>query len=405
MSKPAEEVQSEGRILVIDLDRPDAPTRAAPLRDADPARAGRLARLTGRGVRWLLLLLPTLLAAVYALVFAADRFETEARLVIRNAAQLELSRPATGLPMGLPVLLYDEGHIARSFLLSRDALAFLEERLPIRDMLSSPARDIIYAYPSPLFPANDEGLFRQYRRFVAAELDTSNGLLTLRAQAFSPGHAEQIARTLVEATEDLVNRLNVRPSLSALRMAIADVEQMRAQAVAAQEAVTRWRAENQMVDPGRLAAVYVEIVSRLSLELAQVNAQISEIQSGSPRSPQLVPLLARATALQAQIRQERETMTSATSGFSGRISEYERLTLDREFAERSFQAALATLEAAKRDAERQKLFLEQVVQPRAPDWARYPRRALMICTVLAFNIILILIGRALLRDTQSHASG
>ena len=177
-----------------------------------------------------------------------------------------------------------------------------------------------------------------------------------------------------------------------------------ASAIAAQEALAQWRANNRIVDPSLLAAAYVETVARLTLELAQVNAQVAEIQASSPRSPQLGPLLARAAALWVQIQTERETMTNSTSGLSVRISEYERLILGREFAERSFQAALATLEVAKRDAERQKLFLEQVVQPRAPDWPRYPSRVLLICTVLLFNVLIVLIGRALLRDTQTHAT-
>jgi capsular polysaccharide transport system permease protein len=403
MAAIAKEGQLEEQIRVIDLDRPDADAPFALAPRPPVSQAARAARLAVRGAWWLLLLLPTVVAAVYALVMAADRYETETRLVIRNAAQLELGRPASGLLMGFPNLSHDEGHIARSFLLSRDALAFLEARLPIREMLTPPASDVLYAFPPPLFRASDEAFFRHYLRFVDAELDTGNGLLAVRVRAFSHSDAELIARTLVEATEDLVNRLNVRPSASALRMASAEVAHMQAQAVATQEALTQWRAENRLVDPARLAAVYVETIARLSLELAQVNAQLAEIEASSPRSPQLGPLLARAAALRAQVRTERETMASATSGLSVRISEYERLSLNREFAERSLQAALATLEAAKRDAERQRLFLEQVVQPRAPDWPRYPRPVLLVCTVLVFNILLVLIGRALLRDTRTHA--
>lgn len=404
MSAIAKENRTDGRVRIIDLDRPDAGGPISPPPEASAPNTVRAKSLAIRGVRWLLLLLPAFLAAIYAFVLAADRYETEMRLVIRNATQPELGRSAAGLSIGLPGLAQDEGHIARSFLLSRDALAFLDARLPIREMLSAPSRDILYAFPPPLVTAGNEALFRQYLRFIDAELDSSNALLTVRVRAFSPTHAELIATTLVEATEDLVNRMNVRPSVSAVRMAIAEVEQMQTQAFAAQEAVTRWRAENRMLDPARLAGAYVETVARLLLELAQVNAQIAEIQVGSPRSPQLGPLRARGAALRAQVQSEREAMASVTSGLSARISEYERLTLAREFAERSFQSALATLEVAKRDAERQKLFLEQVVQPRAPDWPRYPRRLLLVCVVLVFNVFLVLMGRALLRDTRTHAS-
>jgi capsular polysaccharide transport system permease protein len=212
-----------------------------------------------------------------------------------------------------------------------------------------------------------------------------------------------IANALVEATEELVNRLNRRPGAAMVDIASVEVERSRNRAFRAQETLTAWRTQEQMIDPTRMASVYVETIARLSLELAQLRAQISEIQNSSPRSPQLTPLRARALSLAQQVEIERRALSGGDTSFAEQLGAYERLVLERTFAERSFESALTSLEVARRDAEQQKLFVEQVVLARQPDWPLFPKRWLIVTGALFFNMLLIVIFRALLLDSKSHA--
>ena len=385
---------------VINLGRPDGESLSALLPSLHIATAVPPPR---RPWRWLVLALPTVLAALYLFTVAEDRYETEARLVIRTATQ---SEAAGALSLGLPAVMSganaDEGHIARDFVLSRDALAFLATRHDLRLLLNPAGPDFPWRFPRPWGRDTNEALFRHYLRFVDARFDAASGILTLHVRAFTATAAEELARGLVTATEDLVNRLNQRPTAAALANAGGEVDRARARAAAAQNAVRDWRDRNQMVDPSRMAFVYAETIARLSLEVAQTSATIAELRRTSPRSPQLDTLAVRANAIRAQIEAERQAMAGTRSDLARQIAQYEGLQLEREFAERTFQSALASQEAARRDAERQRLFLEQLVQPRAPDWPAYPHTLLWLLAVAGLNVAAVAAGRAVVGDTASH---
>jgi len=349
----------------------------------------------------ILMLAPTLLAAVYAYGFANDRFQAEAKFVIRNSGATDA---VNGLAFNqiLGGSGQDEGYIATNFILSRDALIYLAERVPIRSMLQPLRWDPLFQFPGFFSNSTQEGEFKHYLRFVDATYQINGRLVSLRVVAFSPADAAAIASILLSATEELVNRLNRRPGAAAVAAASGNLEQARNRAFQAQEALTAWRNHERMIDPTRMAAIYVETVARLSVELAQLQAQISEIQHSAPRSPQLMPLRARATSLSQQVEIERLALAGGDTGFAGRLGVYERLTLERTFAERSFEMAQSGLEAARREAEQQKLFVEQIVQPRAPDWPLFPTRWLIVAVVLFFNVCIVIMSRAFFLDIKSH---
>ncbi|MBS7813375.1 hypothetical protein [Roseococcus pinisoli] len=397
------ERRGENEVQVIDFDHLEDGSYAARAPFPPGFEIADKPRASYASARWIAAFLPTFLTAIYLFGFAADRYETETQLVIRTAGQTAFPRASGGISLGVGGRSHDVSSVARNFILSRDALATLEARLPIQAMLTPPALDPLYAYPPPFLPEGPEALFGRYLRFVDADVDASSGILTLRVRAFAAQDAEQIAQALADGTEALVNRLNLRPSTSAVEAARGEVERTRADTGTAQQALTHWRAENRMVDPVRLAQSYADTVARLSLELAQVSAQLGELRETAPRSPQAAPLTARMTALRAQIRDERETMAGATAGLADHLGEYERLVLNREFAERSFQSALTVAEVARREAEQQKLFLEQIVRPQRPDVPRYPRMIFWLLAVFVGNFIVIFVARQMIRDAKTHA--
>ena len=66
---------------------------------------------------------------------------------------------------------------------------------------------------------------------------------------------------------------------------------------------------------------------------------------------------------------------------------YDRLVLEKAFADRQLAAVLATLDSARSEAARKQLYLERLVQPNLPDQALEPRRLRGVATVLAAALI------------------
>lgn len=173
----------------------------------------------------------------------------------------------------------------------------------------------------------------------------------------------------------MLNRLNDRVRADAIRVASAEVERSRTEALAAQDRLTEYRRRIEMIDPTELSKTVLDTIAALSLQAVEAAAQIDITREASPNSPQLAPLNARLRAVRAQIELERASLAGSDSALANKVADYERLAMQRDFAEKSFVSALTVLEAARLEAARQQAFLERIVEPRAADKATAPLRA------------------------------
>jgi capsular polysaccharide transport system permease protein len=368
-------------------------------------------RRTFSAARWrlalkiFLVMLPTVVAALYYGVLARDRYVSEARFVVRTA-----SKPAS-LTGGLGALMQlvgmskseDDAYAVRDFLTSRDAMHELAARVNLPEIYRNDGSDPLTRYPSLLFKSTDEGFFRFFEHRLTVVVNTGTGLTTLRVEAFRAADAATVARTLLELGEELVNRLNTRMQTDAVRVAtdeVARAEQLRIQK---QVAVTAFRNRELILDPGANSTMVVELIGKLSAELADVRTQIATTISNAPNSPQLVSLRQQAIAIQNQIQTERARVASNSDGLADKIEQYERLMLDQEFSVQMLAQSVAALELARVDARRQQLFLERVVEPGVPDEALMPERWTSVFTVFGFNVIGFSVLWLLFAGLSEHA--
>ncbi len=337
----------------------------------------------------MLVMLPTLLAAIYYFGIAADRYVSETRFVIRTASKPSSASGGLNALMQLVGMSpsQDDSYAVRDFLTSRDALAQLQSRVDLGRIYGDPDADFLTHWPSLLYGRSNEDLYAYFQNRLSVIVNASTGLTTLRADAFRAEDARLVARTLLALGEDLVNRINVRMEQDALRVATDEVARAEQRRIAAQLALTSFRNRELMLDPGKSSAMVVELIGKLAGDLAATQAQIAEMRSNAPSSPQMASLVQRAAALDRQIGIERERVSNGSDGLASKIGDYERLSIEREFSIRTLSQAVSALDAARLEAQRQQLFLERVVEPGLPDEALAPRRWRTVLTVFGFNVL------------------
>jgi capsular polysaccharide transport system permease protein len=96
----------------------------------------------------------------------------------------------------------------------------------------------------------------------------------------------------------------------------------------------------------------------------------------------------RVEQLRAAVAAENSRVTGRDSGLTAKSPAFDRLTLERTFADRQLGAALAALDSARSEAARKQLYLERLVQPNKPDRAVEPRRLRAVLTVFLLGLIL-----------------
>ncbi|WP_375460387.1 capsule biosynthesis protein [uncultured Enterovirga sp.] len=369
-----------------------------------PAPTARKLRFGKRGMFLMLVALPTALTALYLFLIASNQFISETRFVVRSAQKQGMSGlgailQGSGLGGGR-----DDSFSVIDFIKSRDALREVDEKIGFREMVSRSSADFLARFPA--FYAGDsfEELYEHYQGIVNVVHDPSTGIDTLKVRSFEAGDSRRLAEALLQASERLVNRMNERALGDAVALAAREIKTAEQRSAAAQKALTTYRIAVGLVDMGSTARTYVELVSGMSRELAATRAQLSQMVAASPGNPGIQSLRDRATALEQQIAIERSKLLGNDGSLVGTFAEFERLTLEAEFAAKALTATNAMLETARIDAMRKQLYLERVVEPNLADLSRYPRRFLATFTVfgttfLAYSILWLVIVNA-----REHAS-
>jgi capsular polysaccharide transport system permease protein len=101
--------------------------------------------------------------------------------------------------------------------------------------------------------------------------------------------------------------------------------------------------------------------------------------------------------LQMEIEGENNKVAGGERSLANKAAEYQRLQLERDFADKQLASTMATLEQARNDAVRKQLYLERIVQPSKPDKAMEPRRirgviATLLLGLVAWGVLTMLIA-------------
>ena len=363
-----------------------------PLLDKDVAGPSAQARRwRGVAARFLLILvLPTAVAALYFGFLSADRYVSEARLLVHSGN----SPPRVRTP-GLSVEDVPKGqgaedaYAVKEFMLSRDGMRLLLDKAGLRPALARARRDPFWRFPGVLTGDSDEAMYRLYSSLVSADYQTTTGLIALRVEAFAPEDARRMAGVLIDGAEALANRLNERARTDAIDEAEREVNRSRALAMDAQARLTQFRRREAVVDPTLLSQTVISTIAALSLQAVETAAELDVTLHTSPNSPRSLPLQGRLRAIEGQIDRERGTLAGGQGSFARQIAEYERLLLDRDFAQKGFVSALNMRESARMDAERQQSYLDRVAEPRAADEAFYPHRIFWVSGIFLAGIVIL----------------
>lgn len=350
----------------------------------------------------LTVLLPTVLAVVYYGFVASDVFISESRFVVRS--------PQRQSQTGLGALLQgtgfarsqDDTYSVHDFIQSRDALAELDQKLGLRKAFSATAIDILNRFPTEAWDDSFEALHRHYLKHVSIQYDTVSSISVLTVRAYTAADAQRVNEQLLEMGERLVNTMNIRSRQDLIQVAEAEVRQAEERAKAAAAALSSFRTEREVFDPDRQSALQLQGVVRLREELLAAESQLEQVRRVSPNNPQVPGLKARVDTLRKALADENARIVGRSGGLSTKSPAYDRLVLEKTFAERQLAAALSGLDAARNEAARKQLYLERLVQPNLPDSAVEPRRVRGVLTVLVFGLVLWGIVGLVLASVREH---
>ena len=337
-----------------------------------------------------LVLVPLGLAAGYLWLRAVDQYASTVGFTVRQ----EQGPGATDLLTGFAAQIgggsgSSDTDILYAFIQSESLVAQLDAEFDLRTVYSA------YYDVDPVFAlapdASLADLVEYWQRIVRISYDESSRLMDMRVLAFEPKLAQQIGQAVLDRSQALINELNVQVRTDTLRYAETDLVEAQTRLRTARTELIRFRTRTQLVDPETDLEGRMGVVNTLQGQLAEALIELGLLeQSTNENDPRVVQARRRIDVIRNRIADERLNVARGEGGnadYPTLLAEYEALVADREFAEQSYLAALAALDAAKADASRQSRYLATYVAPTLPETAEFPQRWTLLGLTSLFLIL------------------
>jgi capsular polysaccharide transport system permease protein len=367
---------------------PIAPVTTSPI--IAPAVAP--ARLRGR--HWMLALSFILLVLApiggtgwYLYQRAADQYASTVAFSVRR----EDTTSALDLLGGITALSgssSSDTDILYEFLQSQKLVADMDAALDLRALWAKPENDPYFAFDPK---GSIEDLVAYWGRMVQIYYDSGSGLIEIRVLAFDPDDATRIADALFTQSSQMINDLSAIAREDSIRYAREELATAMDRLKVAREVVTEFRNLHQMVDPSMDMQVQTGLLATLESQLAAALIEVDLLgDSSGSADPRMVQAQRRVEVIEARIAAERDKMGMGTGesggpeAFASLVSEYERLGVEREFAERTYVAALAAYDGALAEARRKSRYLAAHILPTTAETSRFPERGTLLALLGGF---------------------
>ena len=353
----------------------------------------------------LIVVLPTTVSGIYYFLLASDRYVVEVMFTVRGVqgdqgGGLKSLFRTFGISRA-----EDDTYAVIDFILSRDGVRKVNELCPLKPIFNGPGVDIFSSFPRPWRGDSLEALYEYYLNRVEAWYEFKGGTVTMRVSAFRAEEAVALARGLLKLSEELINEMNARAHADAIAFAETEVRRAEDRVIEAQGKITNFRNTELILDPLADSKKLGDLTSRLKEELADTQRQFNETQQGSPSNPVLQTLRSRIGALQDQIAAETFKIGSGASPLAPKVQVYERLLLDRQFADKMLGNAIDMLQSARQDARRQQLYIETIVSPQIPDEPFEPRSLRYVSLVFVIGLAAFCMIWLVIAGSREHMQG
>jgi capsular polysaccharide transport system permease protein len=258
--------------------------------------------------------------------------------------------------------------------------------MQVRKAYSDRRIDMLSRFPGLDWDDSFEAFYRYFQKQLEVDYDPASSITTLRVRAYDAQMAKQIDESMLEMGERLVNELNDRARADLVEVAEREVRTAENQVRESSAALGNLRRETRVFEPNRQSEMQLETVSRLEGELLAAQGQLDQLRRVSPSNPQIPALADRVRDLRRSAESERGKVVGGTRSYSSATSSFDRLLLDKTFAEKRLASAMEALEAARAEASRKQLYLERLAQPSLPDSSEEPRRLRGVVSVFLIGL-------------------
>lgn len=351
----------------------------------------------------LLVVAPTLAAAIYYAGFAANQYVSSAKFSFRAADQgtggdMQGLRDAPSSPAAIAA-----SFVVVDYLTTRQFVDEAEKTVGLRAMFSNPAADFWTRLEANI-PI--ERLVTYWRSMISASYDLSTGILSVSVRSFTPEDSLRLASAVVDGAERTANQLTQQSRQDMLASAERQLERAETRLKEAQANIAAFRKNNGASDPSKLAASNADQLAKARSELSAMKTEFSYLSTMMTlTAPPIRLLAAKLKAKEDQVAELAEVganVSSTSANVGAAIGRFEALESDRALAEKNYAAAMDNLQRARISADRQQIYLSAYAKPALAGSSQYPNRLASIGLVAGVALMGWLLTVLLVLGVRDH---
>lgn len=328
---------------------------------------------------------PTLVAGYYLYTHAADQYASTVAFTVRKEESGSALEVLGGL-RNLSGASSTDTDVLYQFIQSQELVQAVDSELDLRSLYRKPEYDPVFTLTED---ASIEELVEYWTRMVRILYDPGTGLMEVEARAFDAADAKAISEVIFRYSGDMINELSAIARADLTRYAKEELDLAIERLKEARRALTVFRNETQIVDPGADIQGQMGLLNSLQAQLAETLIEQDLLrETARANDPRLEQAKLKILVIEKRIGEERRKLGVSgqhgdTGVFADLVGTFESLQVDRQFAEEAYVSALSAYDAAIAEARRQSRYLAAYVRPTLAQTPQYPRREiLLVLTVL-----------------------
>ncbi len=345
--------------------------------------------------------LPFLLAVVYFVAIASDRYVSEAKFILQQTNGEHSVNFDLGSLISGSSTAHQDALLVQEYIHSMDMLKDLEKALQLRRHYADPQWDFVSRLPED---ASQEDFLEYYRKRIKVEFDEFSSVLSIEVDAFDREFSRQIAQLLLSKGEAFVNSIGHRMAEEQMDFVAGQTDLSQGRLRSAKQNVISFQDAHEIVSPRGEADSRIGIIGTMEAELAKERAELKKLLGFlNSTAPEVVAKRNQIDALDKQIQVEKARLSgSEGEKLNDLVASFEDIQMDLEFATDLYRSSLAALETARVEASRKLKHLIVIQSPALPEEALYPRRLYVLTTLLVFLTLLYGIGRLTVATIKDH---
>lgn len=359
----------------------------------------------------LLVLLPFLLFTFYQSILASPRYESQAKLIVKEPDGMATLDPAMAIMSGFGVGTSNhDTELIKAFIYSNDMLVYLENTLQISQHFSDKQHDIFSRLSND---ASRETLLSYYLNRVLVETDEKSQVISIFVQAFDPDFAHLINETIVKRSEWYINEIGHKLAKEQLAFVGKEHQLVEKRLQTYKTQLLAFQRRHDLLDPQAEGMALQQIAYQLEGQVAAKQTELTALRNSmSDNAPQVIQVKSQLSSIENQLEIERSRLTSDRSVIKNLPENEERLSvsevlakfsdykINMELALKAYASSQVSLEKSRIEAYRQLKFLVTVESPTQPQDAKYPEVFYNISLFLAVTLMLFGIGRIIIATVE-----